>query len=79
MESCIAKDSCQPVEERYQTVDEVKLGPLKEFIMLGGNGLLSSDLMYGNTSLHEGSTMKRNEGRHSCQNGPVLSRIRRPD
>ena len=42
MESCIAKDSCQPVEERYQTVDEDKLEPLKEFITLGGNGLLSS-------------------------------------
>ena len=43
VESDIAKDSCQSVEESYQTrVDEDQLEPLKEFIMLGGNVLLSS-------------------------------------
>ena len=42
MESDIAKDSCQSVEESYQTVDEDQLEPLKEFIMLGGNVLLSN-------------------------------------
>ena len=44
MRSSIAEDSCQPVEERYRTVDEDKLAPLKEFIVLGGNVILSSAL-----------------------------------
>lgn len=37
VESRIAKDACQPVDERCQTVDEDKLAPLKEIIVLGGN------------------------------------------
>ena len=36
----------QPQNERWQTVDEEKLAPLKEFIALKGNNLLCSPPSY---------------------------------
>ena len=48
--------SSQPLGERYQTVDEDKLAPLKEVIVLGGKVILNSvfDCVYDITSRQNG-------------------------
>ena len=67
MGSSVTKASYQPEEERYQRVDEDKLAPLKEFIVLGGNVLLSSvfDCVY--SCFEKGCPEKAHKRTRQCR------------